>query len=1242
MKIIAIRIRNLASLEGTTAIEFDKEPLQSAGIFAITGPTGAGKSTILDALCLALYGKTPRYVQARETGVEIQDVQGSRMSQGDVRGILRDGTSEGYAEVDFLGMDKHRYRANWSVRRARNRMDGSIQADTILLRNLDTQQDFPGKKSDTYKEIERLLGLNFEQFNRSVLLAQGDFTAFLKAAKDEKASLLEKLTGTAIYSDISRKIYERYKQEETALRELQLKKEAVKIYSEEEIGQWKTQQAGLENELSAFEKQQTQTTAALQWYAQYRDFERGRAEAEIAAEQALKNRDSAADRRLKMLQVEQVQITRSWLDALKETEKRGAEKAKIKEQLEHQIHRSNEQKQTLKRFFEEATTHLAQEKERYQQNIPLLEKVRGLDIYIDENQKQLDRAQKEYNAFQEQVDRQKEELLEKQQAYQQRLEETQALEQWRNTHTDRKAIAENSAFIFSSLQSAKVILDKHLKLKADDAALAQETENKRNQLAVCVAEVQELKNEQETLINHILSLQQEISDQTLIARKKEKEQLDKAILDTLEGQKCFLMLDLLQQETEAMQHLISRTKSDLADKEEQLKTVQKELPIALGAKELSEKIWKAAHLRLSDNVETLRESLRDAEPCPVCGSTHHPYRDNAPAQQLLSDLEKSHLESDAHYRELYSRQQLLEQMCSDLKQRLSEASSALELKIPDLELVQAKWMALPVSAELQTLDALQKKATLAARAEKLNTQQAALHQQLASYEQKAAALDLLKQRLEKHKEALAQKENEWKDIRHALELQTVQQENLNKKQAEALLALDQIQRELDIYFKTSHWIDKWKAAPDSFLTQLENFSRSWVEKTKHIENNRQQLETSLALQKELARQVQMAEQDRKTKQSAVEQLLSRLKAWKTEQHAIFEGRTASAMEQELQDAIQKAQQQQEAAGKSLSELEMTLAKFEAQVKPLQEEINTISSEAVQHRQKLNQWLEDYRHKHKQTLALSDLENLLNLDPVWIEAERESLHQLDKALTQSHSVLQERVKIMKEHAAKRLSEQTEDLLRETEAHLRHTIGNLKKQLHEIAFQLKQDQENKTQVGDLLQQMRRQTVITEDWARLNEVIGAADGKKFRQMAQEYTLDMLLNYANIHLETLAARYKIQRIPGTLGLQVVDQYMGDEIRTVYSLSGGESFLVSLALALGLSSLSSHQMTVESLFIDEGFGALDPNTLHIAMDALERLHHQGRKVGVISHVQEMTERIPVQIKVSKMSNGKSKVEVSG
>jgi len=176
--------------------------------------------------------------------------------------------------------------------------------------------------------------------------------------------------------------------------------------------------------------------------------------------------------------------------------------------------------------------------------------------------------------------------------------------------------------------------------------------------------------------------------------------------------------------------------------------------------------------------------------------------------------------------------------------------------------------------------------------------------------------------------------------------------------------------------------------------------------------------------------------------------------------------------------------------------------------------------------------------------------------------------------------------------------------------------------------------------LMTKLAAQQAQSEVWQQLSNVIGSADGQVFRNAAQQMTLDVLLFYTNAHLKDLAKRYRLERVKNSLGLQVIDQDMGDEVRSVHSLSGGESFLVSLALALGLASLSSQRVKVESLFIDEGFGSLDAETLRVAMDALDILQSQGRKVGVISHVAEMTERIPTQVQVRKGTGGKSTVHV--
>ena len=233
MKILAIRLKNLTSIEGTVEVDFTAEPLCSAGIFAISGPTGAGKSTLLDALCLALYDKAPRFAASVES-VNLADVGDNRINQSDVRNLLRRGTSDGYAEVDFLGVDGHRYRSCWSVRRTRNKVSGSLQPQMMEVKELDTGKEFQGTKKELLAQLVELIGLTYEQFTRTVLLAQNDFATFLKSKGAAKAELLEKLTGTGVYSFISQEVFARNKaaQEEVAL--IHNKMSVIELIPEEE------------------------------------------------------------------------------------------------------------------------------------------------------------------------------------------------------------------------------------------------------------------------------------------------------------------------------------------------------------------------------------------------------------------------------------------------------------------------------------------------------------------------------------------------------------------------------------------------------------------------------------------------------------------------------------------------------------------------------------------------------------------------------------------------------------------------------------------------------------------------------------------------------------------------------------------------------------------------------------------------------------------------------------------------
>jgi exonuclease SbcC len=309
-----------------------------------------------------------------------------------------------------------------------------------------------------------------------------------------------------------------------------------------------------------------------------------------------------------------------------------------------------------------------------------------------------------------------------------------------------------------------------------------------------------------------------------------------------------------------------------------------------------------------------------------------------------------------------------------------------------------------------------------------------------------------------------------------------------------------------------------------------------------------------------------------------------------------------------------------------------------------------------------------------------LGTLLEYDNAWISAERSALQAIANARQQAATVLQERRQQSSAHQLQRpaalplpdvadtedtdnttatsnngddsapLAEQASEEDNSNAAHIAHlqqclqTLHNERQQAqqhlgqHQLAKA--QDDARRMQSADLLQEMQQQQHRQRIWAQLNDLIGSQDGKKFRNYAQQYTLDVLLAYANQHLHQLARRYRLQRIRDSLGLMVIDQDMGDENRSVHSLSGGESFLVSLALALGLASLSSNRVKVESLFIDEGFGSLDADTSQSRHGCLRQPASPGRKVGVISHVQEMTERIATKIMVQRTAGGRSLVGV--
>ncbi|MEG2327213.1 MAG: SbcC/MukB-like Walker B domain-containing protein, partial [Akkermansia sp.] len=378
----------------------------------------------------------------------------------------------------------------------------------------------------------------------------------------------------------------------------------------------------------------------------------------------------------------------------------------------------------------------------------------------------------------------------------------------------------------------------------------------------------------------------------------------------------------------------------------------------------------------------------------------------------------------------------------------------------------------------------------------------------------------------------------------------------------------------------------------------------------------------------------------KEKQEKQNAISIELKELNNKRKELLSGKKADDVEKSHVDKQQKISTQFTQATELQNNLIAKGEKISGVITQLTENKLRLQSRIDELNATVSQWIE----ARKDGLSVEDLSELLSKDNSWLIAERESLDKLRNNILSVKTTLTERLRVAEEHQKAEVKpdeNEIQELIVNTLNEKSMLADSKRERKTEIDVLFANHEKGKAKIKLFEKELAEKNATTENWRKLNELFGSADGAKFKVLAQGYTLDVLLGYANNHLKDISQRYLLERVSSdSLSLQVVDLDMLSEIRSVHSLSGGESFLISLALALGLSSLSSNRMRIESLFIDEGFGSLDADTLRVAMDALERLQTQGRKIGVISHVAEMTERITTQIKVIKSSNGRSKIEI--
>lgn len=1312
MKILKISGKNLASLAGHFNVDFEQEPLASCGLFAISGPTGAGKSTLLDALCLALYDATPRMSKSNGRGSAVPDVGSDTVAAQDPRTLLRRGAAEGHAEVDFIGNDGRAYRARWSVRRSYTKASGTLQATSMSLHRLPALQALGGTKTEVKSEIEQRIGLSFDQFTRAVLLAQNEFSTFLKTEDNERGELLETLTGSTLYSQISIRAFERAKSEKEALQLLTLRLADHKPLSPDDRLALDIQSNAADASATALELRKTLYEQQLRWHQQERKFAQGQQEAQQTLQLRRADIAAAQPQRAALAQLESVQPARVLCDNITRIAVDRTRNAAVILTGVSAADAAMLAQAASTDSAEQAAQQLQRSEDEQRSATPLIDRAKLLDARIDTLLPgDVEALRIDVNAATATVQaldklRQKQEQHATLSAAQ--ITGSHWLEQHRQWQTLAQAWPRWDLLLVQAEQANTQMQQCDLALAVarrylHDCSIDDADANARlTQAAATLAQLELLR--QNTL--------------------RERAAFDSAAVLQQRQQGELRRDGLTQADKIWTEHVTAQSRREqLVRQSAQLKGAQQAARIALPHEQSlaeraavalaqAERSLHGAQAACSEHVETLRAMLQTDAQCPVCGATDHPYKNddnsgnnnanNALHAMLASlQLEVSDCRSQSQQGiERQAQQRAIVASTTEQLATLKQDTDAVTLTLARLTLewtaasdtLQADaasaspdvgiWLQQQLAAVQTTLRAL------AQQEQAIAIAQAAQSEAQLAHDRQAA----------EHGRSLAQATG----ARSKLAQVQAELTALSQRSTDIAAGKKRLLDELDNAFPPDDdnvssgagWREQWLVDPAHFYAARRADSQHWLaQHAAQQERGAAHATLKVELQALLDAKA-MTERDAQAARSAYATQHAVLEKMQRERITLWGGKPTAEIETALatqitvaktqlhkqQSTSLTAQQTRVRLDEALAQARQRQAALETDAKAaqalldawlLQMQQQPLDSGNVDHS---NDNLNDINDRNDERLvenaALDQirLRALLAVSSADIAAQRAALQAIDAAAADAGAVLAERNAQRAQHqqsAPKQQNtkaqqskdkdegedEQDDGEAQDDEAQLSNALTALLLERNSanatasaLTLVRAQDDARRVQAQAMLENIDQQEQSERRWASMNELIGSADGKKFRNYAQQFTLDVLLGYANAHLAQLAKRYQLERITHqahpSLGLMVRDQDMGGELRSVHSLSGGESFLVSLALALGLASLSSNRVRVESLFIDEGFGSLDSETLRVALDTLDGLQSMGRKVGVISHVQEMTERISTRIVVQPAAGGKSELSV--
>lgn len=1076
MKILELRFKNLNSLYGEWVIDFTDPEYVSNGIFALTGPTGAGKSTILDAICLALYGSTPRLGKITGSGNEIMSRQ----------------TGDCYAEVLFESQ-AGRFRCHWEQRRARKSADGNLQDQEHEIADADTGRLIESKKSLVAGVIEETTGMDFDRFNRSVLLAQGNFDTFLKAGVEEKSKILEQITGTEIYSEISIGVHKRQRDEQEELKILNAEISGIEILEPEQEKKIQDNLADTHKKEKVLVGKSAETGKAITWLTKIKNLE-----SEIlnlkAEEVKLKiDTDAFKPERTKLEQATKAATldgVHATFSAHRKHQLDDETALKSAEATFAELELSANKKSEALKAAEQSTQKA---KEELKTEAPLIQDIRLRDQKIAEQTKaaseDADACTKEAGKI-----RTDKEALAKEQ--------------------DKRAVEENA------LEEVELYLKKNARDEWLISGLAGVEEQLRN----------------------LISKQREIAQ-----KETDHNKADAHVADA-------------EKKLEAVSNQCGLKKQELKKAGENLQQGKDAKDQLLGGKllreyhrEKEELLREMASLKF-EGLEELRAKLEDGKPCLVCGATEHPFAEgNVPAHDEI------------------------EQKIEALTWRIDETEKQ-ETAIKKLEQVE--------TAARKNLNDSEKLETEAANAKK-------------SAEKTLADL----------KDVLTKLRSDFAELKLAVS---------GKLKPLGITEIPETEVE-------------------SLFESLRSRLKAWREQEKQKTDIEKQIGAIDSEVKRLDAVIDMQIRSLAEKQKSLERLKKELADGTEERKQLYGDKKPDDEVARLNKAIADAEKAEKNARELNVDLQQELTKERTRIDSLNKSIKKRRPE-----------LKEAEADFSEALASAGfVDEKAFLEARLAREDRDSLFsrakELDVAGTELNAKQEDRKTHLAREIAEKVTDKTLEELKPQFEEFEESLKTLRDAIAGLKHKLSENTAANERIKEKQSAIEAQKKECDRWIKLHGLIGSVDGKKYRNFAQGLTFELMVSHANQQLKKMTDRYLLIRDDKQpLNLNVVDNYQAGEIRSIKNLSGGESFIVSLALALGLSKMSSRNVRVDSLFLDEGFGTLDEESLETALETLSSLHHDGKLIGIISHIPALKERIGTQINIAPVSGGRSSISGPG